>query len=66
MHAPRDMICPTTCSLMEAPVLLAGDGCTYSKSAIQLHLDFCRARELPDTSGGGVWDVLDVGLWGLD
>lgn len=41
-RAPDYLICTILTSLLEDPVLLMGDGCTYSRAAIQEHLDFCR------------------------
>ena len=39
-------MCPISLHLLEDPVILAGDGCTYSRAAIEAHLAHCRAREL--------------------
>lgn len=44
-NAPEGLLCPISLQIMTEPVLLAGDGCTYSKAAIERHLDMCRARE---------------------
>ena len=41
-HAPDQLICPITLSLLDDPVLLFGDGCTYSRAAIEEHLAHCR------------------------
>ena len=47
MHVPdSNFLCPISLSLMDDPVLLVGDGWTYSKAAIQQHLDFCRDSAL--------------------
>ena len=45
-HAPESLVCPISLHLLEDPVILAGDGCTYSRAAIEAHLAHCRAREL--------------------
>ncbi len=49
-HAPDAFICPISFSLMDDPVLLVGDGCTYSRRSIEEHLDYCRSRKYPRLS----------------
>jgi len=36
-HAPDALLCPITHELVEDPVVLAVDGCTYSRTAIERH-----------------------------
>jgi hypothetical protein len=36
------MLCPITLHLLDDPVVLVADGCTYLRAAIELHLAFCR------------------------
>ena len=45
-QAPEDLLCPISLSLLMDPVILAADGITYSRAAIQQHLDNCRASTL--------------------
>jgi hypothetical protein len=40
---PEDYLCPLSLSLFEDPVI-AMDGISYSRGAIQAHLDFCREK----------------------
>ena len=47
---PESLMCPITFSLMDDPVLLAGDGYTYDKRAIREWFDKQIARGLPTTS----------------
>ena len=42
--APDELVCPITLLLLLEPVFLVADGITYSKAAIQEHLDCCRDR----------------------
>jgi hypothetical protein len=49
-HAPDDFTCPISLALLVDPVVLAGDGFTYSRAAIEQHLGFRRERGLPLTS----------------
>jgi ankyrin repeat protein len=44
-HAPDDLICPITMTLLADPVTLVADGCTYSRVAIEQHFAFCRQRK---------------------
>ena len=44
--APDNLTCPITLHLLDDPVFLAADGCTYSRVAIEAHLAHCRSREL--------------------
>lgn len=41
-HAPDQLICPITLSLLDDPVLLFAGGCTYSRAAIEQYLAHCR------------------------
>ena len=41
-RTPESMLCPITLHLLDDPVVLVGDGCTYSRAAIEEHLAFCR------------------------
>jgi hypothetical protein len=43
-HAPELLLCPISLQLMEEPTLVVVDGCTYSRAAIEQHLEFCRQR----------------------
>jgi hypothetical protein len=52
--APDQLICPITMQLVEEPVVLVGDGCTYSKAAIQQHIDYCRQSACRWKWGGGL------------
>jgi hypothetical protein len=58
-HAPESLICPISIQLMVDPVVLAGDGVTYSRAAIEEHFAFCRKRTCR-----GVCVVGRSGLWG--
>ena len=42
---PENLLCPITLELQDDPVVLLGDGCTYSRAAIKQHLGLCRKRE---------------------
>ena len=44
-HTPESLLCPITLELLDDPVVLVADGCTYSRAAIERHLDHCRARK---------------------
>lgn len=44
-HAPDDCLCPISLGLLEDPVVLAGDGFTYSRAAIEQRLASHRTRE---------------------
>ena len=41
-RTPESLLCPITLHLFDDPVVLAADGCTYSRAAIEQHLAFCR------------------------
>lgn len=43
-NAPDDCRCPISTTLLDDPVVLAGDGFTYSRAAIQEYFAFCRER----------------------
>ena len=42
LRAPPELVCPLTQSLLDDPVVLAGDGFSYSRAAIKQHLASCR------------------------
>ena len=44
--APEELVCPLTLQLLVDPVILTGDGITYSRAAIEEHLALCRDRKL--------------------
>ena len=44
-HAPEELVCPLTLQLLVDPVILAGDGITYSRAFIETHLAWCRDRK---------------------
>ena len=41
-QTPEWLLYPITLQLLDDPVLLVGDGCIYSRAAIEEHLAFCR------------------------
>ena len=43
--APDSLVCPITLQLMDDPVFLVADGCTYSRAAIEAHFAACRKRK---------------------
>ena len=55
LRTPESLLCPITLHLLDDPVVLFADGCTYSRAAIEEHLAFCRKSKW---SG---W-VVEIGL----
>ena len=49
-HAPDGLKCPISLQLFVDPVILVGDGCTYSRSCIERHLSSRQMNGLPTTS----------------
>lgn len=41
-RAPPELMCPLMCSVLDYPVVLAGDGFSYSRAVIKQHLASCR------------------------
>ena len=41
-RTPESMLCPIKLHLLDDPVVLFADGCTYSRAAIEAHLALCR------------------------
>lgn len=52
-HASATLICPVSLQLLEDPVLLAGDGCTYSRFHIEQHFAARRSRASVGFGGWG-------------
>jgi hypothetical protein len=52
-HAPDHLMCPISLQLLADQVVLMGDGCTYSRAAIQQHLDLCTERKCVEDGVGG-------------
>jgi len=48
MHAPPSLMCPISLCLLEEPVLLMADGCTYSRASIERHFAIRRQGMLCD------------------
>jgi ankyrin repeat protein len=67
-HAPEHLLCPISLGLLHEPMVLMGDGCTYSRVLIEQHLELCRKRAWMDCLCVcvfrlcGVW-VVCVGGW---
>ena len=43
--AHEELVCPLTLQLLDDLVMLVGDGMTYSRAAIEMHLAWCRDRK---------------------
>ncbi len=52
-EAPDALSCPISFQLLDDPVILVADGCTYSRACIQQHLDHCRTRKYHAGLEGG-------------
>lgn len=45
-HAPAHLLCPIALALMNDPVVLFANDCTYARATIEEHFDLCRASAL--------------------
>jgi hypothetical protein len=61
-HVPDDFMCPITMSLLADPVVLAGDGFTYSRATIEQHFAHRRqrawGRRREQECGEGGWLIM--------
>ena len=55
--APEELICPLALHLLDDPVTLLADGITYSRAAIEQHLEHCRSRACVCGCGRASWLV---------
>lgn len=59
-HAPDDLVCPITLALFNDPVMLFGDGFTYSRAPIEHYLALRRKRAWSFACVGWGWEEMPI------